>query len=346
MPELFACLINKDADRDAMLAVATEFAYRIELLGDGILFDVSGLEKLIGTPAKITAAILETMESHRINGNLAVDANLEKAILLARHGKRFAVRSARVREAGYLPLFDQLPLTSLPLESEVSEIFQQLGLREIRDLQKIPTEDLIARYGRNFIPVLNLINESPRRTLIPNLKDDAVFWESELETEITGFEQLMFLIEHVLTELFAVTLQKGYSTELIEIYLLPDNETAAGYEVKASRPTLDKTFWLKLIYLRLSTEPPAAAIKYVKVTVRFTRPRPTAKGLFAVTRPEPENLLLTINKLKKLLGKENVGVPVLLNQRLPEPFELNTEKMPTGIERKVIDWQKPLVGFS
>jgi protein ImuB len=70
----------------------------------------------------------------------------------------------------------------------------------------------------------------------------------------------------------------------------------------------------------------------VKVTAHFTRPRPDQKGLYAVTRPAPESLLLTVNKLKKLVGEENVGVPILLDQRLSEAFALDADSLPQGKE--------------
>jgi len=43
--------------------------------------------------------------------------------------------------------------------------------------------------------------------------------------------------------------------------------------------------------------------------------------------------LLTVSKLKKLVGEENVGVPVLLDQRVPEPFAIDPERLPKGSEK-------------
>jgi hypothetical protein len=60
----------------------------------------------------------------------------------------------------------------------------------------------------------------------------------------------------------------------------------------------------------------------------FTKPRPNQRGLYAVNRPEPESLLLTVGKLKKLVGQENVGIPVLLNQRVAEPFTIDVDTIP------------------
>ncbi len=65
----------------------------------------------------------------------------------------------------------------------------------------------------------------------------------------------------------------------------------------------------------------------------FTRPRPDQRGLYSVSRPDPESLLLTVNKIKNLVGEENVGVPMILDQRLPEAFNLDSECLPLGREK-------------
>jgi hypothetical protein len=68
--------------------------------------------------------------------------------------------------------------------------------------------------------------------------------------------------------------------------------------------------------------------------------------LYAISRPEPESLLLTVNKIKKLVGKENVGTPVLLDQRLARPFSLDANSLPVGKENIVKHTQYAIVAFS
>ena len=82
------------------------------------------------------------------------------------------------------------------------------------------------------------------------------------------------------------------------------------------------------------------------VVLYFTKPRPSQRGLYAVSRPEPESLLLTVNKLKKLVGEDNVGIPVLLDQRLPEPFALDASKLPEGKESLEIRSENSIIAFS
>jgi len=123
-------------------------------------------------------------------------------------------------------------------------------------------------------------------------------------------------------------------------------KAARSYEIKTSFPTLERSFWLKLVNLRIALDPPESEIVSVRVISYFTRPRPSQRGLYAVSRPEPEDLLLTVNKLKKLVGEENVGVPVVLDQRVSEPFAVDPEQLPQGREKLEIRSEKLTAAFN
>ena len=334
MSRLYACIIspNVKEDRKALLHIARQFSYSIETLDDGVLFNVSGLERLVGNSEKIAQNILGQLKMSAISGNIAVAATTETAILLARQRKGLDHTIASPAE------FPKLPLDRLGIDNKSISIFNDLGINTISDLRQIPVDDLIDRYGQQFREVLDVIEQNGRRFLKPNIKENKVAWEYNLDSAIDDFEQLIFIVNHGLDHLFASVSNEGYSTEHLDISFKLSNKTERWYEIKTSFPTLEKKFWLKLINLRVSLDPPEAAILAVSVVSHFTKPRPDQKGLYAVSRPTPESLLLTANKLKKLVGEENVGIPVLLNQRLLEPFTLDVDKLPGVRTGSGSDW--------
>jgi hypothetical protein len=145
------------------------------------------------------------------------------------------------------------------------------------------------------------------------------------------------------------------STEQVDIRFkldMPERRRNAGedlfksYEIKTSFPTLDKNFWLKLINLRISVDPPQAEILSIHLVAHFTKPRPSQSGLYAASRPQPESLLLTVGKIKKLVKAENVGVPVMLEKRLEHPFTLDADKLPAGSESKETKLIPPVIAFA
>ena len=353
MPKLYACIISPDVKRDKnmLLFIAYQFSYAIELLEDGILFDVSGLERLIGKPEKITQKILAELKQAKTPGSVAVAETVETAMLLARQ------KSGEEQTLHSPDTFRQLPLQNLDIEQDTLNVFNELGIYRVEDLLAIPHDDLISRYGREFEDVIRTIRQNGRRFLTPNVKESSVAWKYDLDLAVEDFEQLIFIVNHGLDNLFAAIAHEALSTEHLDItfHLCKGPHASSGaasntdtktYAIKTSFPTLDKSFWLKLLNLRISLAPPEAAIRSLNIVAYFTRPRPDQKGLYAVSRPEPESLLLTVNKIKKLVGEKNVGVPILVDQRLSEAFDLDADRLPAGTERIEERTPSGIVAFS
>jgi len=342
MSKLYACIISGDAKKDeaVLLSIAREFSFGIEMLEDGVLFDVSGLENLIGNTKQIIRKITRQLEINYVSGNAAVADTPDTAILLARCSGEpdFA--------ADTTDKFLQLRLRDLEIDHDAVNVFSDLGIHTIHDLQQIPREELIKRYGQEFKNVIDIIEQKGRRLLKPNVKESQASWNYQLDFPVDDFEQLIFIVNHGLDKLLAEVAYHALSTEQLDISFGLPKKLEKSYEVKTAFPTLEKTFWLKLINLRISLDPPESEIVAINIVSHFTKPRPTQKGLYAVSRPEPESLLLTVNKLKKLVGEDNVGVAVLRNQRLAEAFTLDAEKIPKGKECINLRSENSLIAFS
>ncbi|HMT09480.1 MAG TPA: hypothetical protein PKA82_15875 [Pyrinomonadaceae bacterium] len=338
MHRLYACIIST-TESDSLAAVAGGFAHAIEVIDGGILFDVSGLERLVGDSGEVAAKILGELERRNIDGSVAVAETADAAILLAREG---VDKGRAIYDAG---LFSQLPLASLELDRDTLGVFHDLGITKVEHLLAVPRDELMVRYGREFDAVIKRIEQRAGRLIVPNVAESEVSWSYELDQPVEDFEQLIFVINHGLGALFAQLARLAKSTDHLDISLRLANKRQSFHEIKTSFPTLERSFWLKLIDLRVSLNAPEAAIVAVKVTAHFTRQRADQRGLYAVSRPEPESLLLTANKLKKLVGEGNIGVPVILDQRIAEPFTLDAAKLPTGVE-STLKQRSPVIAFN
>jgi protein ImuB len=342
MSKLYACIISRDArkDEEVLMSIACGFAYRVEVLEDGILFDISGLEKLVGNAKAVAQSILKKLKEQDVSGSVSVAGTIDAALLLARQNSGLDHAAATGEK------FRQLPLRNLDIDRDTAGIFEALGMDRVEDLRRVPPDELIARYGRDFRDVLDVISQTEKRCLTPNIKEKNVSWAYELDSPVDDFTQLIFIINRALDELLAQTAHHGHSTERIDIFFKLDGQTEKSYEIRTSFPTLDKNFWLKIMNLRISVDPPASGIVSIRVTANFTRPRPAQAGLYAVSRPQPESLLLTAGKLKKLVGEENVGVPVILQKRLEHAFTLDAGKLPAGKEKISDEIVVPVIAFS
>lgn len=326
MSKLYACIISTDVknDKAVLVSIAQKFSSSIEILDDGVLFDVSGLENLIGDADEIARKI--DRQTNHLAANTAVAGSADSAILLARQEVKF-------RQAAKSDTFSQLPLQDLQIDDDTLNIFNNLGIRTINDLQQVPADELINRYGQKFRDVIDIIEQKGGRILTPNVKENSLTWSYDLDFPVEDFEQLIFIVNHGLDRLFTQTSYSAQSTDHLDIFLGLRKKGERSYEIKTSFPTLEKSFWLKLVNLRIALDPPEAEIVSVRIVSHFTKPRPNQRGLYSVSRPEPESLLLTVNKIKKLVGEGNVGIPVILDRRLPEAFSIASEQLPKGSEK-------------
>ena len=135
---------------------------------DGVLFDVGGLERLMGKPDAIAQQILEQLQKQGVSGNVAVAENTDTALLLARGNCGLSHTVASPAE------FDQLPLRNLEIETDAIRIFDELGIKTVRELQQIPADDLIDRYGPEFRKVIDIVRQNGRRFLNPNVKENSI----------------------------------------------------------------------------------------------------------------------------------------------------------------------------
>jgi len=167
MSQLYACIISPDAHRDkpALTAIAGKFSYGIEVLEDGVVFNVAGLDRLVGGPEQIARKILGDLKKQNIAGNIAVAQTVHSALMLAREKRGLNHAVASPAE------FHQLPLDSLNIENDSLGIFKELGIRSIDELRGIPVDDLINRYGRDFRKVLDVVEQNNSGFLTPNVKE-------------------------------------------------------------------------------------------------------------------------------------------------------------------------------
>ena len=150
MSRSYACIISADAkkDKEVLLAIAQRFSYSIEMLEDGVLFDVSGLDRLVGSQQQISQKILGHIRKSNVSGSVAVADTVDTAKLLARNktlGGSAADLAAEPPVLVQPDTFHQLPLEDLEIEQDTLNVFSDLGIRRVEDLLQIPTDELVKR---------------------------------------------------------------------------------------------------------------------------------------------------------------------------------------------------------
>src|SRR5260370_3119751 len=79
---------------------------------------------------------------------------------------------------------------------------------------------------------------------------------------------------------------------------------------------------LRLLLFDIEAHPQQAASVAVTISVQPVKPRASQTGLFIPLAPEPERLEITLARLAKLVGADNVGSTELLDTRRPDAFRM------------------------
>src|SRR4029078_9432023 len=90
--------------------------------------------------------------------------------------------------------------------------------------------------------------------------------------------------------------------------------------------------------------PPQAAVRSVSIACEPVKPRVLQNGLFVPLAPAPDKLELTLARLAKLVGEENIGSPTLLDTHRPDAFSMKRFTLvtkPDRRKRKQLDNRQP-----
>jgi protein ImuB len=91
----------------------------------------------------------------------------------------------------------------------------------------------------------------------------------------------------------------------------------------------DHKVFLKLLLLDTEMHPPAAPVNGVSLACEPVKPRVVQHGLFVPLAPAADKLELTLARLAKLVGEENLGSPALLDTYRPDAFTINKFVLPS-----------------
>jgi protein ImuB len=340
--------LQETAAHAALLDCARSFSPQIEdARCDSVLLDLAGLEPLFGPPAKIARDVARRACDLGLEANVAVASNPDTAVLAA-HGFSGVIVIPPGKEAKQL---GNLPLEVLftaghdaeaqpqNTPSQIMEIFERWGIRNLRALAALPDIALSERLGQDGIRLQQLARGHTSRTLVP-IDPPLVFEEAiEMEYPLVLLEPLAFLLSRLLEQLCARLGARALATQELRLRLELENghlqrnagnDVHAGNVIKDRRcfhrtlrlpvPLLDLKVFLKLLQLDLHANPPGAPIVKIHLSAEPVRPRAVQGGLFLPPSPEPEKLELTLARIAGIVGQNKVGSLQLLDTHRPEGF--------------------------
>jgi protein ImuB len=309
-----------------LLALASSFSPLVEDTAPGVVvFSIVGLSKLIGTVDHIASEIARTGAAAKIQGNLAIAADPDTAMIAARHiGGLTMIPPGREEDR----------LSSLPIhvlgdfiadgDLRILDTLDRWGIKTLGEIAALPPLGFIARFGELGERLLRLARGETQRALQVREAPEAYERRVDLEHPQALLEPLLFVISSMLQELMEALERQGLATNRVTLGLRLVKNASHKRTLEFPVPVRDVPVILKQLQFDLEAHPPQAAILGVEVQLNPVEPRALQHGLFIPQTPAPEKLSLTLARLKTLVGEGNAGSPELLDTHRPDAFRMRT----------------------
>jgi protein ImuB len=357
---MFACIFAPQLPADLSLP---EFAYGFsplveEVRTGTVVIDIDGCELLFGSPYQLAKEVFERAKKFRTEGGLeslvcvAIAANPDAAIHAATHlqGITFVSPGEELTCIGEFPI-DVLGYSLINLEKKVvDEILETLrlwGVRSFAEFASLPVAGVSERLGQAGIKLQQLAAGKTERHLRVKQPAPVFAYSLELEHAITELEPLSFIFARLLHQLCAALNAYALATNEVCASLQLEDETTHERKLSLPYPMRDHKVLLKLLLLDTEMHPPQAAVRSVSIACEPVKPRVLQNGLFVPLAPAPDKLELTLARLAKLVGEENIGSPTLLDTHRPDAFSMKRFTLVTKPDRRKrgqIDNQQPAIG--
>ena len=332
---MFAGIHGQNLSDEPSLA---EFAYSFspfveEVWPDTVVIDVEGCALQFGSAYELATVIAKQAGAPKQSGglaarvNLALAANPDTAIHAARrcHGITFTAPGEELTCLGSLPI-SALEYSLVNIESkQANEIFATLklwGVCTFKEFAELPVAGVSERLGQDGVHLQQLAGGKTDRHL--KLKQAAPVFENSIELEypIAQLEPLSFIFARLLNQLCASLQAYALATNELHVQMKLENKSAHELKLNLPYPMRDHKVFLKLLLLDAEAHPPSAAVIAISINCEPVKPRVLQTGLFIPLAPEPAKLELTLARLAKLVGLDNVGSPELLDTHRPDAFRV------------------------
>ena len=371
---MFACIYGQvspkdgfsdDAKQVLLIDLAFTFSPLVErTFVDTVVLDISGDELLFSSQNQAEVnwtrglgdEIARRAAESGLKVNVSVAANPDVAIHAARAFKGVTVipAGAELSQLGNLSikLLDySLAGIDEKKAEEIGETLVLWGIRTFIDFAELPLAGVAQRLGQEGVRLQKLAQGKSERQLV--LVQAPVGFEQSIELEhpIAELEPLSFMLSRLLNQLCANLNAQALATNELRLRLKLEDKTEHERTITLPVPMRNPKTFLRLLLFDIEALPPQTAITSVTIAAEPVKPRISQTGLFIPLAPEPEKLEVTLARLAKLVGANNVGSPELLDTYRPDAFRMKrfkltvTHKKGTSNPQSAIRNPQCLMGF-
>jgi protein ImuB len=315
----------------ALDALAREYSPRYERhSADLVSIDVSGLERLFGSPRAIAGQMRRDAASRGARVHVAIAGTRTAALVLAHAHPGVTV----VMPGDEAETLAPLPLAMLStvncqlstLDDERCELglesFRRWGLKTLGDLAALPSSDLASRLGRASLVWQAIARGADVRPLIPTLDEERFESTFELEWPVEDLEPLSFVLTRLLEPLSTRLERRDRGAAVLHVLLRLVTRDVYARRLELPSPMRDVRTLRTLALLDLESHPPSAAVDRVTIVIDPTPGRVLQHTLFSRALPTPEQLSTLLARLGAVMGQDRIGAPATVDTYRPGAFAM------------------------
>ena len=268
-----------------------------------LVLDLSGTERLFGTPRTIARQAVTQARALGLTVEIGLAQNFHVAVALARSARGISLAQAgqeRQCLAG-------LPVTLLPMTEEQRETLATWGIRSMGELAQLPDAELTSRLGQAGRHLRLLARGEASHLFQPMEAPFLLREELELEEPLELLEPLLFCVSPMLGQVVVQAGERALAIAVLRVTAGLEGGGEYQREIRPAMPTYDRALLLKLVHLEMAAHPPDAGVRRLEI---FAEAGPLSKvqlGLFAPQLPEPGRLDVTLARIRSIVGEGRVG---------------------------------------
>jgi len=213
---------------------------------------------------------------------------------------------------------------------EILETLELWGIRTFGEFARLPEAGVSERLGPEGVRLQRLARGTSDRALTLIAQPPSFENSTELDHPIELLEPLSFVLAHLLGQLCDRLKAFALATNEVRLTLTLEEGALNERAIRLPFPTRDHRALLKLLLLDIESRPPDAAVIGIAVAAEPVNPRVIQNGLFTPLAPEPDKLELTVARIAKLVGAENVGSVELMDTHRPGAFRMKPGRIIHG----------------
>ena len=212
--------------------------------------------------SKLQSLIVPALQNRSLGDSFlyAVSPTVSGSLLLARSGHNALVyQKESLRSA-----LGKLSVDVLDLQKEQRRRLHNMGVRNIRDIWRLPAEGLHKRFGSNFVNSLSKAvgtSPEPTRKYISSPEFSASY---DLPYEVENLHCLLPIIDEILIKLRDFLIQRDLSTSRLLLYMVHEKRSRTKIDIGLRRATRHRDHLLLLIethFAQLAVPAPVVGLR-------------------------------------------------------------------------------------